>query len=692
MKTDFRLKTFPLYRLNAEMRPEMPGLLLRLPPARCARSRRDDAFLVYLAVSGARQVDEEEVRRMVARAADTFYQTSGSVTTALRAAAAALNADLRRLNAAASEPGQYLAGRVVLLAIREDALYFLLSGAVQVFSLSVEGGQTFSADARAGRGLGLGQAVPHTLGRLERSAPMKLALCAQAPAEWEAFFTREKAATPAAVMADSLLQLNDQDVHAVLLDVQPAEEASEPHNEKTHDPLPSAEPQAQPPAVASRLSPEQRRALAEQALTKIQRGRARWQRWRKAWRQFATRLLPFADEGESADFLSNRLLAFLAVLIPLVVAIGASTVYLQRGLRAQAQGLYAQADALAVQARTETNPVLQRESWQAVLSILEQADALMPLEESAALQKEARAALDQLDGVLRTAFVPAALNLPPEARITGLAASARALYLLDATTNAVYRAERTASGYRWNAGFSCAAEGEVGRLVAVLASPERDGALAVGAGGGVLWCEPGAAPRISRLPATNRGELQIDVAAWRDGFLYLLDRNARAVWIYPPDEAGEFTRPPLYFFDAEVPDVANVQAMDVYGGELFLLNGDGSLTICQYSLLQTVPNRCEEGVILRDTRPGYTDAARIPGTAFAQLQVTLPPNTALLARDSAHSAVYRFSPQTRLLQNVLKAQTGQPPDGLRWTAFVVTPDAVLVVAADDQVYFAPHIP
>ncbi len=691
MKTNVRWQVFPLYRLNQQVRAEMPGLLLLQPPARAARSRREDQLVVYVALSGRQAVEDERVRAMVARAAETFYQTSGSVTTALRAAAAALNEALRRMNAAHSGEGQFLVGRAALAALRREAVYLLLSGPVQVFALTADGLQTLQADERAARGLGVSQAVPHSLARVELATPMKLALCAQAPAEWQAFFASEKATTPAAVMADSLLQLNGQDVHAVLLDVQSAEETPPPDALSAAVPQLPAPPKAEPPRKRP-LSPEQQQALAEQALNRLQRWRGRGQRRREALRRFAARLLPFADENEGVAFLSQRLLLLLAVLIPVLVAFSASSVYMRRGLYAQARALYAQADAQAVQARLETNPVLQREAWREVLGLLAQADALVELEESRTLRQEALNALDALDGVLRVSFAAMDLKLPPNARITALAANEEALFLLDAANNAVYRASRIGTGYRLDEAFFCQGEGQIGELQAIVAAPGRKGVLAFDGGGRMLQCTLGAEMVVHTLPATNRGDLQVDAVAWLDGFIYVLDRNARAVWIYPPDEAGDFTRPPLYFFDAKVPDVSNVQAMTVYGGELFLLNQDGSFTVCQYSLLQTVPNRCEEQVILRDTRPGYTDAVRIPETDFTQLQVTQPPNTALLALDGAHSAVYRFSPQTRLLQNVLKGQADAPPDGQPWTAFVVTPDAVLVVATGNQVYFAPHIP
>ncbi len=670
MTTNFTVKPFFLYRLQQEMRPEIPGFLLQQPTAHAMRGRREDQLIVYLAVSGRQAIGDEAVREMVARAADTFYQTGGSTTTALRAALQVLNEALRQMNVDAGEPGHYLAGRVVLAALRREALYVLLSGAVEIFALTAEGGQWLRPDERARRGLGLSQATPHSLARLTLTTPMKLLFCAQAPADWRRLLDSERAETPASIMADSLLQMSGEDLHAVLLEVEKA--AAAPKRDKRIITLPvPRQPQA-----------------AETALRWLQRGREMRQRAQR----FLARLLPFSAGQGPADGLSARLLLLLAIVIPLLVAFSASTIYLRRGLQAQAKAAYARAEALAVQARREANPVLQREAWQEVLQNLEQADALMALDDTPSLRREAQDALDELDGVLRVNFVEARLDLPAGAHIVSLTADEEALYLLDATANAVYRARRTAGGYRLDAGFLCRQSKQQGQLVALLQVESWDGVLVLDDRGRGLHCQPGLQPADFNLPPTNRGELRVDAAAWRDGFLYVLDRQARAVWIYPPDENGALTRPPLYFFDATVPDLEHVRAMAVYGGELFLLNEDSTLTICQYSLLQTVPNRCEEGVMLRDTRPGYTDAVRIPGTRFSQLQVTPPPNTALLVLDGENRAIYRFSPQTRLLQNVLKAPVGTPPAGQAWSAFYVTPDAVLVIAIGEHLYFAPHIP
>lgn len=692
----------PICRLNGQKQEEIPGLAIFSPPERSTRSRREDTLLIYLAVAGTARVEDAAVRQMVATAADTFYQTSGSVTSGLRAAANLLNERLWAHNQAS--PGQFVLGRAVVAAARGDRLYLLVSGPVEIFALGATGRQVFSEDVRAGRGMGASQALPHYLASLPLHPPMKIAFCAYAPAEWREFFENEQVTTSAAVIADSLWQIGGQDLHAALLDI--AGDASKAELPETGEAassslVDSADENTHRDAAGVRLPrlslpeipPEQRRELAATTLQQVQRMRASTARWRTTLHDFILRLLP---EGDPVTL--SRWMIVLAILLPLLVSGVAAGVYLQRGLRNQALALYQQADALAVQARMETNPVLQRETWRGVLTLLEQADALMPLDESAALRQDALSALDALDGVLRLVLEDAGLKLPETAQIIAISAHADAAFLLDGASGQVYRAGRTTSGYRLSPGFRCGSglyEGaEIDQPVAIQALPAgmSGEVLLVDADGDLLWCDINGQPVASRLPDTGRGTLQVSLARWQDGYLYVLDREARAVWIFPAEADGQFLVAPLFFFDVEVPQLDAVRDIAVYGGELYLLNADSTLTVCSYSRVSGVPNRCETAVTLEDRRPGYSPAARLPDTDFTSLLITRPPNMALWLMDGSRQTLYRFSPQLRLLQNLLRPRDGSPAGQAPWSAFTVTPDYVLLVASGNHLYFAAHIP
>src|SRR4030067_2768139 len=84
----------PLVRSGGQDQPSVPGLYVASRPRRVARFRERDELLLYLTLRASVPFSADQTNDLLARLAKTYFGTSGSVTTAQRAVAEALNQSL----------------------------------------------------------------------------------------------------------------------------------------------------------------------------------------------------------------------------------------------------------------------------------------------------------------------------------------------------------------------------------------------------------------------------------------------------------------------------------------------------------------------------------------------------------------------------------------------------------------------
>ena len=204
----------PLYRLNGQEQASLPGLLATVPPRRTARGRDQDRLIVYLLTTGNAALMTGEAVQLASRAAVTFYNTPGTLTAALRAAAESINKPLYERNISGPGHGQYAAGLLALAALRDTRLTLLLSGPMHAYLLGAQGSQHVF-DTLSGRGLGLGQTTPHYFSQFILQPDDRLLICGKPPAPWE---TAAQDASPASLDATRrrFMSLTGEDVNGVL--------------------------------------------------------------------------------------------------------------------------------------------------------------------------------------------------------------------------------------------------------------------------------------------------------------------------------------------------------------------------------------------------------------------------------------------------------------------------------------------
>ncbi|MFM8427062.1 MAG: hypothetical protein ACKOBL_18010, partial [Chloroflexota bacterium] len=163
-------------------------------------------------------------------------------------------------------------------------------------------------------------------------------------------------------------------------------------------------------------------------------------------------------------------------------------------------------------------------------------------------------------------------------------------------------------------------------------------------------------------------------------------------WVYIGKEAAFLDRP--YFFFGQQTPTQDVIDFLVSGDEMYLLHSDGRISNCTYSRVDTNASKCQDPVNKINPFPAYADKDLFMTAHFTQILFAAPPDPSLLLLDSDGQSVMRFAPRTLELQNQFQPTTGSanPVPRNPVGAVAVSPDHVLYLAVNGQVYFAVNMP
>ena len=145
-----------------------------------ARSRKGDRLILFLALEGTATLaagDQAEVLETLARG---YFESGGSVTTALRALTDELNSFLLDRNREGSSRDLQATGLFACVAVHSGQAYIVQSGPAHVFTVHAVASQTYHDPLLAGQGLGVGKTASQYLNHAPL-APGDLIILASAP-------------------------------------------------------------------------------------------------------------------------------------------------------------------------------------------------------------------------------------------------------------------------------------------------------------------------------------------------------------------------------------------------------------------------------------------------------------------------------------------------------------------------------
>ena len=397
-------------------------------------------------------------------------------------------------------------------------------------------------------------------------------------------------------------------------------------------------------------------------------------------------LLPDADVLR----LPPSMMVFIAIAIPVILAVIGGMVFLQRGRAQQHQIYYQRAVEKAAFAATLTNPLEQRMAWQTAIGDLNKAESYVLTSQSQELRAQVIASLDTVDAVERLDYKQAIVGgLDASIRVTRIIASTTDLYLLNGADGSVLHAIMTGRGYEVDPSFQCGPTNgpiNIGPLVDITELPpgshENASLLGMDASGNLLYCVLGSSPLSQSLAPPNTGLGEPNALSLDRGDLFVLDPKVNAVWIY---RNMDVTEQPRLFFGDTVPPMQDVIDLAVYNDDLFLLHADGHTTKCTYSGMAESPTRCDDPYPYSDNRPGRVHGPVIEDSVFNQIFFASFPERSIYLLDPNNQAVYYFSVLLTLQWQY------QPKTALaegKATAFAISPNRTAFLAIANNVYYA----
>lgn len=442
------------------------------------------------------------------------------------------------------------------------------------------------------------------------------------------------------------------------------------------------------------------RKTAKTIVSFMQGFRRSSQMFGEKFRGFLPRLLPNSETSDALNP-SDFSMFVIAITVPLVIVTILFVVYSKYGRNPQFENYIQEAQQVNQQAPSLASPIEQREAWNHVIElVLKAEDIYRPTSESISLRQEAEANLDKLLGITRMQFNPA-FSSKLGIDVSRMAASEKDIYLLNAANGDVLRAFPSGNGgFELDTTFTCKqgvyGNYTVGPLVDILALPVMNfinaTLLGIDANGNLLYCAPGQVPQAIPLPPPDTNWGHVNAFMLDSGTLYVLDAQSRAVWVYNGKDGTYIDRP--YFFFGQQTPTQDVIDFIVSGDEMYLLHGDGRLSNCSYSRIDSNTSKCQDPVPLVNPFQAYQDIDLFGAAHFTQILFAAPPDPSILLLDADGQSLMRFAPRTLELQNQFRPTTGggNPVPSGAVGAVAVSPDHVLYLAVNGQVYFSVNMP
>ena len=734
MPAQLDLNLIPLARSAGRDYPELLGLHVAEPPRNPARGRSQDRLVLYLAVVGNAPLAPGKQEQLLADLAKLYYATPGSVTSALRVVGEETNRLLLERNLRLTSSSRQGMGMLAMLVLRDQQAYLSHSGPLRSFLIASNETREFYQPDMEGRALGQGRSLPLSFFQMAIQPNDILILAAQPSPGWNTSTLTSIQGQGPESLRRRLFSQADLDLNAVVVQIRPGKgkhyihsvqnvaapvldsisaesgqvalpltdepemvsaEAVPPVKLPSIDVNPAAatsEVPAKPPSRRPTEAPRRARAPLEPVwkfLVAI--GTPILLALRRSG-QFIRRLISRMLPDEAFAAIPSKVMAFIALVVPVVIVTIASVAYFQLGRAAQYEIYYNQAKKMSAQAASQTDLIARRSAWETTVQIIQQTEKYDVTPETQALRLQARQELDALDLVQRVDYLPAVVGgLPQGINVIRMAISLGDLYLLDGSSGSVLRLKTTDRGYEVDPTFQCGPSGSqvslVGPIVDIIPWPAgfepTASLLAADASGNLLYCMSGLNPQYDRLLTSQGSDWGKLVGLAQDvGDLYALDSLTNDVRIY---WSSKIVGDPSSFFVTQPPMLQDVVDLVVNGNELYLLRSDGRITLCFYTGIEQAKSPCSD-IPYIDFRPGRENLPMALPAPFSQVLSTSPPDPSLFLLEPKSQAIFHFSFRNLAFQRqYLPLKT--MPEGLATAFLVHASKRTIYLAIGNQVFY-----
>ena len=181
----YDLNLFPINQQQGKPQAMDTGFLAASPPRRAARSRSDDLLVVsFFAKDESRRLSPEMLDSWLSNLVETFFKTSGSVTSAMRSLIESLNLTMLEKNLKSAGEMSAVTGAINLAAIHRQSVYIVQCGFAHAFTLTQAGLGHFYDSSQSDRGLGLSRTPKIRFYQADLGEGGYLFLTDQPPVTW----------------------------------------------------------------------------------------------------------------------------------------------------------------------------------------------------------------------------------------------------------------------------------------------------------------------------------------------------------------------------------------------------------------------------------------------------------------------------------------------------------------------------
>ncbi len=390
---------------------------------------------------------------------------------------------------------------------------------------------------------------------------------------------------------------------------------------------------------------------------------------------------------------------FFGILIPILVVAILFFTYTGRSKDTAYRSGLRNAVETAKIAVQQTEPTLQRISWEKVLEYLKEAAIYGNSPAAEDLRKQALESLDKLDnGILIPYHYALQSPLPKGTNLVKLDSTNQFLYALDAATGSIFRLNILNNGLSLDSSFSCTPgtyqsnqesgsdeQISVGKLVDFVILPAESGServvMGVDNSAQLLYCPSVGEKTAQKLESPGIGWLGVDAVYFTDRTLFILDAKNNSVWKVPYLGKSDFDPEPSTYFGTDAPALRDIVDFVIYEQYSYLLRQNGTLIFCDYTGYSPLCSYV-------DTLTFYNDSQSIDLTKKHVFQINMnrSPDTSIYLMDRENQSLLNTTIKLNLIRNLVPDRFEGDGDGKVVTAFGFIGQFQVVWASQDQLF------
>ena len=747
MTVKFDIQVLPLVRNDGLDLASWPGIHASVSTRRSARGRKNENLIVLLHFNEGSTLSDKAVQELAVRLSDSYFQQSGTVTSAARTVAEELNAILTVENSRTGNSNQSVANLSMVVS-KDGSLFLIQSGLTHSFLVGQEKVTHIFDPENSGRGLGLSQKPSMMYNKFEQVKGLLLFLAPKVPTEWNVDTLKNAFGNDLRVNAKRFLDDAGKNLQLLVIESKPGlgmldmlylpgvvpEPEPEPVVEETLEtktieqvepsPLDDLVPEHQATKIPKDFVDEieeEIKTTPDESIVPIVKQKAAEKKTNpvkpmlesvsKSLKKTGTGISDFGAKvgkklgggmgairrffakfapKESESALPPSLMMAIAIIVPVLVIGLAGWLYVRYGIESQYEQYFTAAQELISEAQTIEDIDERREKWRTAVSYLEYAYQFKETDEAGMLYDQIRSSLDDVDRVERVDYWDGISGkLDKDANIIEMVTSSRDLFMLDSTIGSVLYAEKINDQYQLDNNFVC----QPGQYEDIIVSN------LIG---------------LSILPFANLNEHTL-VAIDENGVLLYCGAGLapEAIALKQPDnyfgkivtmtinngnmyildpwtnsvwvylESDQYTSRPHFFFDDSVPDLKDAIDITISKEYLIILFSDMHVALCDFSENTNQQIVCENPAEITDTRQGRSNTTKIDDATFFAVDQGDQVDNKYYFLDPIERTVYAFGPPLNMIEQYRSLEI--LPAGLA-TSFTVTPSNILLLAIENEIY------